>query len=267
MQIHVQDARSTDGTKNVVEHWKTWSTMLGNKNQKIEISFRSEMDAGLYDAIDRASKLMNSDDCIMTWIGADDIFMPGALATVASVFSQRPEIMWLTGSPHVANGAGEVFTPWSNVLYSRYHLYAGRHDGRKQADGNNYGFVQQEGTFWRRHLWNKSGGIDTRFKLAGDWDLWRRFAEYTTLYCFTFPLACFSRRIGQKSSDMAGYYKEVDQIGYRDPPFKEVQAMVLKRYAWDQDWIVEPQFMPSASPEIARAIRRFFRRTFFKKAI
>ena len=145
LRIHVQDARSTDGTKNVVTRWKAWSAKFNTKNQDIEISFRSEKDDGLYDAIDRAAKLIDNEDCIVTWIGADDILMPGALATVASVFSQRPEIMWVTGSPHVANEAGEVFTPWPSVRYTRDHLYAGYHDGRAQSDGHIYGFVQREG--------------------------------------------------------------------------------------------------------------------------
>ena len=205
----------------------------------VQISFTSVRDKGLYDAIARASEKVSDENCIMTWIGADDALMHGALATAASIFTQHDDVMWLTGSPHVANEKGEVFTPWPPPRFSRYYLYSGRQDGRGRGDESTQTFIMQEGTFWRFKLWKKAGGINSSFKLAGDWDLWRRFAEHAPLYSVDCPLACFSRRLGQKSSDMEGYYAEIDKIGYRKPPFSEVASYHLTRYPWATDWKVE----------------------------
>lgn len=69
----------------------------------------------------------------------------------------------------------------------------------------------QEGTFWRTRLWERAGGVDTSFRLAGDWDLWRRFAafsEYITLDTLT---AFHRRRPGQLSSALNLYHSKVDQ--------------------------------------------------------
>jgi hypothetical protein len=199
----------------------------------------STRDGGLYDAVARAADRDLDENCIMTWIGSDDVFLPGALATAASIFKQREEVMWLTGAPHVANEKGEVFTPWPPIRFSRYYLYSGQYDGRGNGDSSTQAFVMQEGTFWRSKLWQKVGGIDRTFRLAGDWDLWRRFAEHAELYCVDFPLACFSKRLGQKSSDIDGYYAEIDKIGYRKPPFSKVLSYSLTRHPWATHWTVD----------------------------
>jgi hypothetical protein len=164
----------------------------------------------------------------MAWLGSDDLLLAGTLATVAFIFDQLLDVQWVTGG----NEAGDSFTPYPNVVHIRSELAAGKYDGRSR------GFVMQEGTFWRAELSNKVGGVDRRFKLAGDWDLWRRFAQHTPLYSVTFPLARFTRRKGQKSEDMSSYYREVDGSA----PLSEVadkSAYRLVRYPWGSEWQVE----------------------------
>lgn len=232
LHIHVQDGGSTDNTREVFNVWSNWVAQRGMTSPARTMTFQSEKDDGLYDAVSRAAvKIDGPDDMLMTWIGADDMLMPGALATVASIFAQL-RVSWVTGTPRVANERGETFTPWPDPIYTQYHLSAGHHDGRKLK------FVMQEGTFWRFDLWQQAGGLTSGFRLAGDWDLWRRFAQHEPLYAVTFPLASFSRRAGQASADTGGYHAEVDRIGYTSPACDVVRSYHLERYPWAEEWRV-----------------------------
>jgi glycosyltransferase involved in cell wall biosynthesis len=199
IHVHVQDNASTDGTLKIVEAWKDKG-----------VTFASEPDQGLYDALSKATKNVVAGQ-IMSWLGSDDMLMSGVLATIAAIFEQLPQVSWISGMPYIGDDEEGGFPPWLQMRFSRKNLTAGLHEGRK------LGFVMQEGTFWRSDLWIEIGGIDQRFRLAGDWDLWRRFASKTPLYLLDFPTARFTQRKGQASSDLASYYAEIDASPPSEP--------------------------------------------------
>ncbi len=73
-------------------------------------------------------------------------------------------------------------------------------------------WIQQESTFWRRSVWEKTGGyIDTQYTLAGDFDLWSRFYYFADLYGVCSPLAGFRKRLNQRSKDKKKYFAEADK--------------------------------------------------------
>ena len=76
-------------------------------------------------------------------------------------------------------------------------------------DGRSMYFVQQESCFWSCELWNKVGGIDKQYKLAGDYVLWKKFAQLTELYTIHCNLSAFRIHDGQKSKDIDSYYGEI----------------------------------------------------------
>lgn len=220
LRVHVQDGGSADNTLELVNAWK----------QK-GVTFSSENDTGIYDSINRAAKRADIND-IMTWLGSDDILLPGTLATVASIFDNLKNIEWITGQNFVGNEDGEGYTPWRSGPYIREDIISGFYDGRM------HGFIMQEGTFWRSSLWNKANGLDAKFKHAGDWDLWRRFAQYAPLYEITFPLARFTRRPGQKSQDKIAYYQEIDKSRGRSS-VRDRTSHELRRYPWTPTWRIK----------------------------
>ncbi len=55
------------------------------------------------------------------------------------------------------------------------------------AEGN-WGGIQQESTFWRRGLWDRVGGFDPAYRLAGDFALWVSFYQHAELMCTVAPL-------------------------------------------------------------------------------
>jgi hypothetical protein len=78
------------------------------------------------------------------------------------------------------------------------------------ADGIHWPFVQQESTFWRKRLWDHAEGLDTALRLAGDWDLWARFARLSPLVHVHRQLGAFYVRPGQQSANIEHYRLEMD---------------------------------------------------------
>jgi glycosyltransferase involved in cell wall biosynthesis len=209
IRYHVQDGGSTDGTLRKLERWKA---ILAGQNLPIlcsgvEFTFASAKDSGMYDAINRGfdSLGVRAGD-FLTYINSDDRLLPGALEFAAGRFAESAEIEWLGGRPCEINEQGEMMRIHEEQVYPAASLRAGLHDGRAMR------FVMQEGTFWRGRLWQEAGAFRTDLRQAGDWDLWRRFAQHATYFTTDTVLACHRRSAKQLTADMGVYYREVDRV-------------------------------------------------------
>jgi glycosyltransferase involved in cell wall biosynthesis len=227
IRYHVQDGGSKDRTLEILAAWKSrLARDFPVFCEGIEFSFASAPDRGLYDAVNRgfaACAYANAD--AMAWIGSDDRFEPGAFATVGEIFRDFPDIEWLTGRPTVIYESGALANISSIIPFPRKAIAAGIFDGRFA-----HTCIEQEATFWRPRLWQKAGGVDPNFRLAGDFDLWRRFARQTDLVIVDTILGCFRMRGGQLSADMARYHAEIDAS--LSPAEIEIRAQAAKTYAW-----------------------------------
>src|SRR5476649_2601519 len=110
LHVHIQDGGSSDDTLAIASNWRSRTQHL--------LTINSQPDNGLYDALVKATIALD-DDCIMTWLGSDDVLMPGAIATVASIFAQSLGVAWLTGLPLVGSEDDGTFTPWPPSRYIR----------------------------------------------------------------------------------------------------------------------------------------------------
>lgn len=54
------------------------------------------------------------------------------------------------------------------------------------------------------------GGLNREFRLAGDWDLWRRMAREMPVTTLRAVLACHRRHPGQLSTNLEEYWREID---------------------------------------------------------
>ncbi|MDA8381608.1 MAG: glycosyltransferase [Betaproteobacteria bacterium] len=229
IRYHVQDGGSTDGT---IEALQRWESLLRGPNPlggaHVEFSWRSGPDGGIYDAINAglAEAYAGFDDearlaTVMTWLGASDLLSVRCLQTVSSFFSQYPTIQWITGM--VANldeAGGPIIVAPDPQVYAQRYLASGAHDGRTIR------CIQQEGTFWRYALWQKSGGLSHHFRLAGDWDLWRRFAFEAPVVKLESILATSRRHLGQLSSDLSAYCAEIDAA----PRMSDAEVQALSNF-------------------------------------
>ncbi len=108
---------------------------------------------------------------IMTWLLSKDVFLPKSLFTVAEVFIKFPHIEWITGMGAIIDGDGKIIrvTP---IRKDRYEHLVG-------VPWN----IQQESTFWRQSLWERTSAQCNEDVVAIDMNLWMtKFFPHARLY-------------------------------------------------------------------------------------
>lgn len=193
LEYIVVDGASTDGSRGILENFRERLSHL-----------IIEPDHGQYDAINKGFSRSTGD--ILCWLNSDDTYFPWTLRVVARIFRDFPEIGWISG---VRSGLrDDAVQDVSNLTPFPRELLAG---GAFHSGG--LGCVMQECCFWRRSLFDKVGGLDTRWKLAADFDLWTRFARHADLVATTALLGGFHYTGENRSAQNAEVYaEEVRQI-------------------------------------------------------
>lgn len=231
LEYIVVDGGSTDRTVSIIKKYASSLTY-----------WTSEKDSGQYDAINKGFAKGTGD--IMAFINADDIYLPWTLATVASIFSSIKEVDWLTSlNASMVDHDGVIFRSGSIRPIST----RGFRDGLYIPGKSDFACIVQEGTFWRRGLWEKAGGqIDLKYRLAGDFDLWSRFTDHAKLYCLGLPLAAMTRHRGQRSNNIAAYQDECI----------ESLKSLHKRVAPSKDWQPDSKIVSLRANKLAWAVSR-----------
>lgn len=196
LELMILDGGSSDQSVNIIRKYEPHLAF-----------WRSSKDEGHYAAIQEG--FARSSGEIQTWINSDDLLAENSLQTAARVFLAFPNVEWITGCKSIvkttfnssSNQVHEciwkadyipLFSPFQTVHYLFWNP-----------------FIQQEGTFWRRVLWERSGGLtDIHSKLAGDLELWLRFFCNTSIYSVNTHLGIFRSIEGQVSQERFGDYME-----------------------------------------------------------
>ncbi|HMK48970.1 MAG TPA: glycosyltransferase family 2 protein [Thermodesulfovibrionales bacterium] len=201
----VIDGGSTDRTLSIIRDYETAVDY-----------WVSERDTGMYDALNKGFSLATGS--IYAWLNSDDVYFDYTLRIVSSVFTKRG-IDWLTGIPSIINESGEIITVFNAKYYFKNMIRRGFYRSGM------LGFIQQDSVFFSRDLFHKAGPLDPSFRLAGDYDLWTRFARHAKLYCVKTVLASFRRRKHQISGDAAAYLSECERV--RNPRLKILGLALL----------------------------------------
>jgi len=152
LEVVVMDGGSQDGTRVLLEkysdHLSYWV---------------SEPDEGQSDALARGFKRTTGD--IMGYVNSDDWLLPDALAHVAETFKKYPEVDVVYGDALLVDRGGATLRTKREIDFDLEILLW------------DYCYIPQTATFWRRRIWEKSGGINPRIQCAMDYDLWLKFAK------------------------------------------------------------------------------------------
>jgi hypothetical protein len=159
----------------------------------------------MYDALMKGFSRATGE--ILGWINSDDLLMPWCLSCVGTYFNSVPNCQWLTGMPSLFNSAGQMV--WVAQVAPRYRRGWIR---RGWYSGRGMGPIQQESTFFRRSLFEQVGGLDRTLRLAGDFDLWRRFAAHAELHQVGTVLAGFRLHGRNLTTNIDSYYKEARAV-------------------------------------------------------
>lgn len=148
-EYFVLDGGSTDGSTDV----------LARHSDDIDF-WISENDEGQADAIRKGFARATGD--ILAWLNSDDLLLPGAVAAVRELFTERPETQAVTGHFCLIDPDGRplrwMWVPRIRQQWIRWGVTR----------------ICQASTFFRRDFYEEIGGLDTRWTCALDTELWCR---------------------------------------------------------------------------------------------
>ncbi|MGI6375277.1 MAG: glycosyltransferase family 2 protein [Anaerolineae bacterium] len=195
LEYIVIDGGSTDGSPAIIEsHGPSLAYWC------------SEPDAGQADAINKGLRRASGD--IVAWLNSDDVYLPGALKQVGRFFAQHPEVDLVCGFRLDCNGD---LSRRTRSVFPYPSKRAVQHAS----------VVAQESVFWRRHLIDKIGYLDTSFDHALDWEYWNRMLAHGCRFA-VIPrfIGCFRRHEASKTTT---------QRDIRDAETKRIHRRYLGR--------------------------------------
>jgi glycosyltransferase involved in cell wall biosynthesis len=161
LEYIVIDGGSTDDSVEIIRKYEKYITY-----------WVSEKDNGHAHALNKGFEKSTGE--IMAWINSDDKYFEWTFKTISEIYSNFKEVEWTLGLYSnfdrrgvLMSGVNSVRSVYKNVFD---YLFRDLH-------------IQQESVFWRRSLWEKSGGyISEEVKLMVDTELWCRFFVHARLY-------------------------------------------------------------------------------------
>ena len=144
------DGNSDDNTVELLDRYKS---------QDSRISYVSESDNGMYDAINKGFTLATGE--ILAYINSDDMYAPEVFKMVVDYFQKHPEVDVVYGDTLVLEGS---------IKDIHMNLYMPNPELWLRAGG----IITQPTVFMRRHCWDKVGHLGQDVKYLGDCEYWLR---------------------------------------------------------------------------------------------
>jgi Glycosyl transferase family 2 len=143
LEFIVADGGSNDGSVEIIKKYDQWIAR-----------WSSGPDGGQASALNKVFPTTTGD--ILNWLNSDDLLLPGALFTIAELFSLDPDVDLVSGARLLRSaktGVEQVCLPaldrWPMIL-------AG------------FPLLPQETTFFKRRIWTAIGSLDTTLNYAFD---------------------------------------------------------------------------------------------------
>lgn len=121
----------------------------------------SEPDAGQADAINKG--ILHARGEIVAWLNSDDYYLPGAVSAAMRVLDAHPEALFVYGNVQSVDADGHITNIFRYPQVSLQDLLC-------------FTIIGQPAVFIRRRALDTAGGLDTRFHLLLDHQLWIKLA-------------------------------------------------------------------------------------------
>lgn len=184
------------------EQMRSW---VGDRSN-VSITSVRDQGRGLYAAL-AASFALHTGDA-NSYLGAGDVLEPQTLKLVAEgmVLGDQATTAWLTGQIVTRRSDGAIVRTTLPPPYSRKGLIRGRYTRLAPS-------IQQESTWWSRGLHERIPLSEfARWQLAGDFFLWRTFAESSAPVVLDAVLGSFTWHGDNMSQDWDAYLTEIEEM-------------------------------------------------------
>ena len=157
LEYIIIDGGSDDGSVEIIEEY---SDSLAY--------WISEPDEGQTDALIKGFDRATGE--VMGWLNSDDLYYPHTLREVGETFVRNPQWQVVYGDSLLIDDKDQPVKPKREIGFNRFiWMY-------------DHNYIPQPSTFWRRGIYEQVQGLNAKWNLAMDADLWIRFAEHTTLH-------------------------------------------------------------------------------------
>ncbi|AFZ46689.1 glycosyl transferase family 2 [Cyanobacterium stanieri PCC 7202] len=159
LEYIIIDGGSNDNSVEIIEKYSPWLAY-----------WVSEKDQGQSNGINKGFQKATGD--IIAWLNSDDYYFQGVLSRVAQEINPQKKRFVVTGKVFLSNI--NTFHGLSPV-FSRYNLLFHQQSGMK---GLPTVMPPQQGTFWHKEVFTKTGLLDEELNLCMDYDYWLRIMLY-----------------------------------------------------------------------------------------
>ena len=148
----VIDGASTDQTVDILKRYEGTYPMR----------WISKPDRGHADALCNGFRQANGE--ILAWLNSDDVYLPGAIRRVVDTFQRHPDTDLVHGDIWGIDAEGRLLSKRRLTLLDTYDFV---------GQGN---CLAQPATFWTRRIYDRVGGIDSRYYFQMDLEFFIRVA-------------------------------------------------------------------------------------------
>jgi len=160
----VMDGASSDGTVDWLAQQQADESVAGGLGGGNKLSWLSEPDSGMYDAIQKGWARSHGD--VVAWLNCDEQYLPGILEDVAARFARFPEVDVIYGNAIIIDAYGKAIAARREVPLRHGYIC------------NSFLNIYTCTMFFRRRLLDRGMlRFDDRFRYAGDMDLVLRLLE------------------------------------------------------------------------------------------
>lgn len=203
------DGGSTDGSVNIMKTYEKWLTY-----------WVSESDQGQSHAINKGFEKASGE--IYAYINSDDLYCPGAFATVAPIFDKN-------GEPHFVAGECAVF---DKDIVKRVFKPSWPESLSHFLEKTYSSTFAQPASFWSREIYQKLEGFDESLQFCFDREFFLRVSlEGVIPHLISKRIALFREHPDSKTIDQAVYfhkdsigilYKHADRCGLSEKARKKI---------------------------------------------